>query len=188
MDPCSEEARLLFLARNTVLGSSDIAAKNDHYNLAEYYFERQEYVKASQALYHYLSCLKSYFVLSSSGRGALSRDMVLLIWTECLKVSLLSLSCIRLVKPNVQWFLYHPTPDSSAMIGIQDLVAENLRCKATMAILATSDRLDTLFYESMLPGILFNDTELIKTLEKFGSFPELCQDLKHATDHFLGSG
>ena len=108
------EDYLLFQARNTLLTVPDIFIENDYVHLIHYYINtRQEYIKASQALYAYSYVMQVSFLSALQAEqgnepGAKSREFVLSIWAECTRISLLAMSCLKLVKPNAQSF---PFPD-----------------------------------------------------------------------------
>jgi hypothetical protein len=130
-----EEEKLLFLARNTtIIHLNDIMCdeRNDHEKLVGFYFHKHEYVLASHALYRYLCALRAGFFAMLRNQEGYDTQMFTIIWTECVKTSLLALSCIRLVKPAHQSFLHPNTPH--VLVTELDLQLEYYGSKAILAL------------------------------------------------------
>lgn len=150
---------------------------NFYYRSVRYYLDRQEYINSSQILYAYAAELHRLFKNMS-----LDRDSMLAIWSECTKAALLALSCMRLVKPAMQWFI--PTKEFHRhnipihdIISISQLELDYLKCKAILNILTLSEKDFPLLMSKDNDEYMDTD-KLLDELNRYESLVALAERIK----------
>lgn len=165
-----------FDINRTILSLEDIHEdENIYYRLSNYYLNRQDYINSSQAMYAYVIALYKLF---SSHRMLIDRDYMLAIWSECTKAALLAVSCMKLVKSEMQWFIpmcqLYPQLNN-IIVYVDQLELEYLKCKSILSILILSKDIPNLIRnENSHLGI----DQLLDIMSTYDSLGELSDSIK----------